>query len=104
MQLCPSCSHENLVESRFCNACGLCLTESAPAIEGRFPSGACPGARYRIVAPIGRGGWVKFTVPQMSCRASAEVSAAVAFPRCVGGSFRSHALARLARYSDGQPK
>ena len=68
MQLCPSCSHENPVESRFCNACGLCLSESAaatkpmaaaalaPAVEGRFPSGAILAARYRIVAPIGRGG------------------------------------------------
>src|SRR5205085_4474926 len=68
MRHCPSCSHENLADSRFCNLCGLSLDRTSaetktiavailtPAVEGRFPTGAVLADRYRIVAPLGRGG------------------------------------------------
>src|SRR5690242_2485608 len=68
MRLCPSCAHENPGDSRYCNACGallngtsaetktIAVTVLASAVEGRFAPGAVLAARYRIVAPLGRGG------------------------------------------------
>jgi hypothetical protein len=68
MRHCPSCSHENPADSRYCNACGFLLDSTcaetktiavavlAPAVEERFAPGAVLAGRYRIVAPLGRGG------------------------------------------------
>jgi serine/threonine protein kinase len=68
MQRCPRCQHGNPEQSRYCNGCGLPLdissaeTEAiatgacARAVEGRFSPGTVLDGRYRIVAPLGRGG------------------------------------------------
>ncbi|MCA9645835.1 MAG: protein kinase, partial [Myxococcales bacterium] len=61
---CPECGAENSPASRFCNQCGSSLEHSgAPKREVVSPEkiadpllGMVIAERYRIVAPIGRGG------------------------------------------------
>src|SRR5262245_48740701 len=68
MRACPSCSRPVRDDARFCEACGAAIaaTEEAPTAAipprtprrsgARFLPGTVLGGRYRIVAPLGRGG------------------------------------------------
>jgi serine/threonine-protein kinase len=75
MLRCPTCAAEIPAASRFCSRCGAavnqptvddagptCGSEPQPSSsksgseEGRFPSGAMFGERYRILGLLGRGG------------------------------------------------
>jgi serine/threonine-protein kinase len=67
---CPNCSHPVRADARFCDACGASLPAdenartmtSPPRVsvtrrdDPRFLPGAVLDRRYRIVAPLGRGG------------------------------------------------
>ncbi len=68
MRTCPSCSRLARDDARFCEACGteIWSAEEAPTAtipprkaqrgDTRFLPGTMLGGRYRIVAPLGRGG------------------------------------------------
>src|SRR5262245_40320462 len=67
MRTCPSCSRPVRDDARTCEACGapITLEDSAAATvplqrarnrEARFLPGTVLGHRYRLVAPLGRGG------------------------------------------------
>ncbi len=67
-RICASCSHPVRDDARFCEACGATISppDEAPTAaipprkarpgDARFLPGTVLGGRYRIVAPLGRGG------------------------------------------------
>jgi serine/threonine-protein kinase len=68
MSLCPACSCEVTAASRFCPACGAALAPgdqlptgpyqpaAATTAAARFAAGQTLAGRYRVVAPLGKGG------------------------------------------------